>query len=416
MKDLIILSALFLPLSGLVFAVCADSYISRRHRGVMLGISAVAAALIGQNYVEYLLAAGVPNAPLRTAVAVFGYIIRPVILVLFMHIVTPKRDYLAAWALTGINAAVHLTAFFTDVCFHITENNHYIGGPLKNCCLYVSMLLLAYLLFLSFRQYRSQPGRELIIPIVVVVLISVSTWMDGQAVKDDQPAEFLTVAVVSSCVLYYIWLHLQFVREHEEDLQARQRIRIMMSQIQPHFLYNTLSTIQALCMTDPEKAADVTGKFSSYLRRNLASLQEPGLIPFWKELEHTKAYAAIEEIRFPNIRVTYEIEDSGFSVPPLTVQPMVENAIRHGVRIRRNGLVEVAARREGDRHVITIRDNGAGFNPETLKDIGDGHIGIRNVRERIESMCGGTLEIESAEGKGTRIMIVIPVSPEEGAP
>ena len=85
------------------------------------------------------------------------------------------------------------------------------------------------------------------------------------------------------------------------------------------------------------------------------------MVPVTKELEHTRLYAEIEMLRFPNVRVEYQIEDSGFKIPALTIQPLVENAIRHGVRIRNDGLVTVSTFREADAHRITIEDNGAGL-------------------------------------------------------
>ena len=412
-KDFLILLALFLPLAGLVFSVCSDSYISRKHKRILLVIAAVAACLIGQNYAEYLLVVGEPNVRLRTVVAIIGYSIRPVILVLFLHIVSPKPEYRIAWILAVINAAVHLTALFSSVCFAIAENNHFVRGPLGRSCLFFSMILLVYLLYLTIRNYSGRRKTELILPILIVALIGLCTSLDGIADRAEQPVEFLTVAIVFSCIFYYIWLHLQFVREHEEDLKAQQRIRIMMSQIQPHFLYNTLSTIQVLCHLDPDRAAEITGEFGVYLRRNLTSLGEPGLIPFRKELEHTKTYVKIEETRFPNISVEYDIRDDAFSLPPLTIQPLVENAIRHGVRIREEGIVEIISRLSEGFHEILICDNGTGFDPKVLEDKSRQHIGIRNVRERVESMCGGTLEIDSRIGEGTTVIIRIPASGDE---
>ena len=223
-------------------------------------------------------------------------------------------------------------------------------------------------------------------------------------------AAVLSVTLVSACALFYIWLHLRSVREHERDLMDVQRIRIMMSQIQPHFLYNTLATIKVLCRKDPEMAAEITDKFGAYLRQNLDSLGQSERIPFNKELSHTRIYTDIEMVRFDTIRVEYDIQDSGFSVPPLTLQPLVENAIRHGVRIREEGIVRVRTRRAGDWHEITVEDNGAGFDAETLAALDDSHIGIRNVRERVEKMCGGSLTIESRIGEGTTATIRIPAA------
>jgi LytS/YehU family sensor histidine kinase len=193
-----------------------------------------------------------------------------------------------------------------------------------------------------------------------------------------------------------------------------QRNQLLVSQIQPHFIFNTLSTIQALCRIDPEKAFDTIEKFGSYLRMNLESLGEPTLIPFQKELEHTRIYAEIEMLRYPEIHIVYDIRDDDFELPALSVQPMVENAIRHGVRGKYGGEVVIASREEGGDHIVTIRDNGRGFDPEAFAEDGErSHIGIRNVRERIESMYQGTMRIESEPWKGTTVTMTIPGGREE---
>ena len=194
-------------------------------------------------------------------------------------------------------------------------------------------------------------------------------------------------------------------------MQAEQRIQIMMTQIQPHFLFNTIATFRALCRKDPEKAADLAEMFGDYLRQNLDSLGTAGLIPFHKELEHTKTYTEIEMVRFRNLRVVYDIHESDFEIPPLTVQPMVENAIRHGARAGREETITVTAGKGAKGYEVVIRDNGIGFDPQRQGAL-DGaghHIGIANVRERIESMCGGSLSIDSAPGKGTKVTITVPV-------
>ena len=228
-------------------------------------------------------------------------------------------------------------------------------------------------------------------------------------VKEGQlPISFLTIAITVGGVFYYIWLHLRFVRQHERDLMAAQRIRIMMTQIQPHFLFNALNTIRALYAKDPPLADRTLEDFSTYLRQNLESLDQVGLIPIAKELEHTRLYAQIESLRFPNIHVAYRIEDEAFEVPALTIQPLVENAIRHGVRGREDGVVTISTLREGEMHRITVEDNGAGFDPKA-KELSEGtHIGLRNVQDRIREMCGGTMILESEIGKGTAVTLLIP--------
>ena len=154
------------------------------------------------------------------------------------------------------------------------------------------------------------------------------------------------------------------------------------------------------------------GLFSAYLRQNLESLNEAAVIPLSKELEHTRIYTEIEMIRFPNIRIEYDIRDGEYGVPALTVQPMVENAIRHGVRSRKEGIVKIAAYREDAVHIIVIEDNGVGFDEHSANETDGMHIGISNVRERLERMCLGTMTIDSRLGEGTKIVLRIPVSKE----
>ena len=404
----LILSPLALTLIGLCFAVYGDPYISKRHRRVMFGIIALLALLIAQNIAGYSLNLDGMHPYSRTAVSIIGYTIRPLIVLLFFYIVSDKKPHRLFWLAVGLNFAVYLSSCFCRVSFWIDGMNVFHRGPLGFTCHVVSGLLLCELLYLTIHEYLVDRKRELWIPLFNAGIIILSVVIDTFVIYRDLPISYLTIAAVGSSVFYYIWLHMQFVRRHEIAMMAEQRIQIMMTQIQPHFLYNTLSTIQVLCSVDPEQAAAVTGKFSAYLRQNLNTLEFAGLTPFSRELEHTRTYADIEMIRFPNIRVEYEVEDDDFSVPPLTVQPLVENAIRHGVRIREEGIVRVTARRTEDGHKIVIRDNGVGFDGNAPEQKDGAHVGLKNVRERIEKMCGGRMRVESRIGVGTTVTILIP--------
>ena len=403
---ILILAPLGLQLFGMSFAVLTDRYLQKKHRRDLLLIAALLLCLVAQNLLEDHLMQGT-RVFARTLTAIAGYSIRPLILLLFLRIVSPQNSHWLGWLLVGINAAVHLTALFSPICFTITADNSFSRGPLGYTCHGISMLLLLNLMSLTIREYRHDRKQGLWIPLLNALLV-VAAMAADTLLTVSLPISFLTVTMVSCCVFYYIWLHQQFVRRHERDLMAEQRIQIMMTQIQPHFLYNTLSTIQALCAIDPAKAVEITGKFSSYLRQNLNTLEFPGMISFEKELEHTRSYADIEMVRFPNIRVEYAIEDSGFSVPPLTVQPIVENAIRHGVRIREEGIIRVSAYQTEEGHEILISDNGVGFDVQTLGQNEGTHIGLKNVQERIETMCGGSVKVESRIDEGTRVTICIP--------
>ena len=403
---LMTLPAIFTTL-GLIYAVAADSYTSRRNRGLMSIIICLLITLIAQNIFEYMVVnAEHPNIQVRIALAVYGYVVRPIIIVMFIEIVSDENQILMPWILAGVNLAIHLTAFFSGICFTIRPDNTFVRGPFGYTCHLVSAILIIWLLYISVRDYSSRPV-ELAIPVLNVIMVTVATVLDIN-LGTDYIITLLTSAIAASSVFYYIWLHLQFVKRHEDDLRAKQRIQIMMSQIQPHFLYNTLATIQALCVIDPKKASDTTEKFGTYLRQNLDIIGQESLIPFEKELDHTKIYTDIEALRFPNIEVIYETEDTDFQVPALTVQPLVENAIRHGVRIRPNGIVKVTSKKTETGYEIAISDNGKGFDTSSIATMEKQHIGLRNVKERIEKMCGGTMTIESEENKGTTITMFIP--------
>ena len=415
MNTLALLVPLLFLLIGLTITVAIDPYISREHRRVMGIIIALSVTLIVQNIWEDYIAAGHPQWFLRTTLAVYGYTIRPVFLILFLYIVRPGKRYLPCWALAILNWAVNMTAFFSHLCFYIDENNHYQSGPLHTVTYVVSAILLGVCLFQSVRNYRTSRKRDLIIPLLVVLTILVSVFLDGNMGYLEQPITFLTFAIVICSVFYYIWLHLRFVREHEDDLKAQQRIQIMLSQIQPHFLYNTLSAIQYLCNHNPEAAGAMTEKFSRYLLGNMSALRDDGEIPFARELEHTQIYLAIEQSRYEDLlQIEYDITCTDFKLPTLTLQPIVENAVRHGARGKKGaGTVIIATREHPDRYEITVSDDGPGFDPEApaLADDGREHIGIANVRDRLKQI-GGDLHIRSERGKGTLVTIEIPKKQE----
>ena len=412
-NEIMRLLPLLLQMVGLTLAVLIDPYLNRNYRRGMIIIVIFIISLVMQNYAEYILGDYISMPSLRIGVSVYGYIIRPVIITMFFYIFEPPRGRIVIWGLTVVNALIHCTAFFSDVCFTITSNNHYLRGPLGYTCHIISGILLARLLMVTIWKLKSDRKAENVIPIINVMTIVASVLLDSFFPGDYPVTSFLTIAIVSCTVFHYIWLHLMLERQHEKSVQAEQRIKIMMSQIQPHFLYNTLSTIQALCKTDPDKAFDTTEKFGTYLRQNIDSLSKAELIPIDTEIEHTRIYSDIEATRFPNIHIDFDIEDSAFEIPALTIQPLVENSIRHGVRIRKDGRVSISTRNTGDYHEIVISDNGRGFDVSKLETLEGTHIGIANVKERITRMCGGIFDIESIIDVGTTITMKIPANSGE---
>lgn len=197
-------------------------------------------------------------------------------------------------------------------------------------------------------------------------------------------------------------------KELQQELQES-RIAIMMSQIQPHFLYNVLNTIYHLCGKDDNTAKTVISDFSDYLRNNLDSLERKGLVPFSTEYNHVKTYLDIEKIRFGDeLEILYDIKAKDFFLPVMTIQPLVENAVKHGISKKRGGgKLTVSTVEKHDCYEIIVTDTGKGFDVQGYS-YEKNHIGINNVRQRLKNTCGGTLNITSENGKGTTAVVMIP--------
>ena len=186
------------------------------------------------------------------------------------------------------------------------------------------------------------------------------------------------------------------------------RISTMMSQIRPHFIYNTLGSIEQLCSIDPPKAGELVHNFAKYLRGNFGELDNPRPILMSQEMEHVRHYVSIENVRFPDMTFLFEMNSNDFHIPALTIQPIVENAIKHGLmKLPKGGTIRVVSYETDTHYCVAVEDDGVGFDTGELLDDRK-HVGIRNIRERLRVMVNGTLEIESTEGAGTTVLIKIP--------
>ena len=189
---------------------------------------------------------------------------------------------------------------------------------------------------------------------------------------------------------------------------AESRISTMMSQIRPHFIYNTLGSIEQLCTLDPHKAGELVHNFAKYLRGNFGELDNPKPILMSREMEHVRHYVSIENVRFPDMTFSFEMKSDDFYIPALTVQPIVENAIKHGLmKLTKGGTVSVVTYETDTDYCISVTDDGVGFDTDALLDDRK-HLGLRNIRERLKVMVNGRLEIESAVGVGTKVCVIIP--------
>ena len=201
----------------------------------------------------------------------------------------------------------------------------------------------------------------------------------------------------------------QYHRREREIAQLR--LNAALKQIRPHFMYNTLTSIYVLCQDDPQQAMGVIESFIQYLRGNYNGLSATQPVSFEDELRHTQAYLSVEQMRFTdNLTVDYDLQDTRFSLPALSLQPIVENAVKHGVAATGKPtriLIHTAV--ENGLHTVTVTDDGPGFDVSILDKSRDG--AIQSVRDRLKYMCGGTLTVGSTPGIGTTVTLSIPNQP-----
>lgn len=226
----------------------------------------------------------------------------------------------------------------------------------------------------------------------------------------------------STCFMVSMVLQLWIMLRRSIEVQRRAveaenlRLRLkqsesalMLSQIKPHFLYNTLIAIHTLCTDAPETAAEATLKFATFLRGNMNLIGRQEFIPFEKELEHIRNYADIELLRHQRrLTVRYEIDVTDFSVPPLSIQPIVENAIRHGACKNITGGTVTLRTYETDTHLaVEVMDDGPGFDPAAALAPTEEPHGLQNILFRLKHH-GAQVELDAAPGRGTRVLVSLP--------
>ncbi len=200
------------------------------------------------------------------------------------------------------------------------------------------------------------------------------------------------------------------------DQTAREELAFLQAQIKPHFLYNAINTIISFCYTDGERAADLLTNLSRYLRMAFDTDSQAQTVPLRREIDFIRAFMKIEQARFgEKIQITYDIDEDlmDCQIPPLTIQPLVENAISHGLRKKaEGGLVTVSAKRSGDAWKVTVKDTGIGMTGKELGSLKkrnrvNGGVGLLNVCRRVDRWENARIDFRSAEGHGTTVTITV---------
>ena len=311
-----------------------------------------------------------------------------------------------------VAAGMFTTSMETGWLYYFPEDGYtyYTPAYIVFVALSIPAFWLSYIAVFKSRKQLKKKVIPLFTYLIATLLIGCS----------DQVFSLSISYVCMAFIAMSIYIGVDVEQDHELLVQSAEinkrkaentdmNVKLMVSQIQPHFLYNTLGTIYQLCGKDVKLAQETIKSFTKYLRTNMESLDRNTLVSFEKELEHTKTYLSIELLRFSDVlKVEYDINDTNFELPALTLQPLVENAVKHGIRSRvEGGTVTITAKRDAGKVLVSVRDDGMGYDTSKLPDDGRAHIGVANVRKRLEYMCGGKLEVESEIGVGTTATIVL---------
>lgn len=307
-------------------------------------------------------------------------------------------------ALWAVYIILLVVTQFTPVFYGFDSDGSYFRGALYPLLLIpvILILLLDLAAVIGRRNRLSKRQRNAFLAYILLPAIAMLVQMKLYGLH-------LTVLATAGAalVMYLFLLEEQVdmnIRQAEE--QARQEMEIRVLQMRPHFIYNTLTSIYYMCGESPE-AQKLIYDFTTYLRKNFTAIARTEPIPFEIELEHTAAYLAVEKAQFEDLLfVEYDTPHTAFCLPPLTVQPMVENAVKHGMDPELDPLhITIRTQRLDAGSEVIIEDDGPGIDdePNMREDVG-----IGNTRARLEQMCGGSLEISPREDRGTRVRIFVP--------
>ncbi|MCR5624379.1 MAG: histidine kinase [Lachnospiraceae bacterium] len=347
--------------------------------------------------------------------------IAPILILMQLYLVLPD---------TKAPKYLFITALFNALLCFLTANNTFYTfistNPyfkwvllLRRSLPYIiSLVYLILMIYYSSKYIKTKTNYYsylLIFFAISIFLTSILEYFDL--------IENVSNTVIGINILLY---NLSFIITHQLQLQdeltkqtlklaeankelSENKLKLLMAQIHPHFIFNSLLAIKSLCKRDPKVAAECVQNFSDYLRANFEVLTTDELIPLEIEIEHIKQYLSLEMVDpKSNFTVEWDLKVSNFEVPALSVEPLVENAVRHGISTRNNdGIIIISTALEDNNYIISIKDNGNPKNQITPQQLERKSIGLKNVQMRLSSLCDGKVDILTNDS-GTTAKIYIP--------
>ena len=296
-------------------------------------------------------------------------------------------------------------AQFTTFIHYVTPDNQYFRGPWFPLLMIPLISIMVLNLVGVLRRRKKLSGKyfaaSLIYLLPIMAALIIHMFLSAILLLDIA----LSLSAISMFVIILSDQIEQYMLQQQEI--AHQQARVMVLQMRPHFIYNSMMSIYYLCELDAKKARQVVMDFTTYLRKNFTAIASDHTIPFPEELEHARAYLAVEQAQFEELLfVDYDTPHFLFRVPPLTLQPIVENAVKHGLDPEVGPLhIFIRTRETDSRNEIIVEDDGVGFSPT---DNSSSHLALTNIQQRLKLMCNGKMIILPRDEGGTIVRILIP--------
>lgn len=411
-------------MTACLYSSLSDNYIyNRRNKFIVILVETIVIMLItdiptfflegigGSNFYNYLLSF------FSYAACVFSAFIYSLYIYSYISndVKVPSLVYSLSPILMVVGILLWLILSFNSNFFYIDDRGFSHEGSLYWVCQLPIVILLGFQCVFVVINSSKVTFRKM-----TLILIYSAIPLIGVFVNNFIGLDLRYVAISFSVLLMYLMIHqdelLNSVEQEKELTQKNAELiesktKVMISQIQPHFMYNTLNAIYYLIEKDPVMAQKAVNVFSEYLRMNIDTLSISGPVPFEKEMKHIETYLWIEKLRFDDeLNIVYDIQCRDFFVPALSIQPFVENAIKHGIcKKPEGGTLTLKTFEEGDCAVVEIIDDGVGFDTDkAIPDDGREHVGVLNSKQRLTDQVNASVLVESEIGNGTRIRIIIP--------
>ena len=356
--------------------------------------------------------------------AYLTFFLIPIPLTMYVKMRVKKRDKLVkvCEAMLAVECLIIIGVFMMQA-FGIRDiqENLFVG----QISLIISVVWAVCVAMFYYIRMRMNISILTVMNAFLLVIAVAAEYVSSNTLLVQVRSDIIIRLCIITILVFEFLLFLRHLREKDvlrKKIQEENRnlqLQVLTSQIRPHFILNTLGAIRSLIRHDPDRASDLLYDFSKYIRRNMEQKDYSRPVPFLEELDYIETYLNLEKIRFSEkLEIEYDIQEDGFWVLPLTVQPFVENAVKHGLqKMRQGGTVWISTYKKGKNIVVEIRDSGIGF--DTAKFWSEleerKSVGMRSAIFRLESEMKAACEIESSMivgESGTCVRIYIP---EKGA-